>query len=98
MQNRIFSPISAVALAALIAGAITILPGASEPVVASSPLDSGKADRIDMRPLGPHCAQQTWPYIPADCLRHQRPATSQAKAVRIVTTDRIDIASTRSMR
>lgn len=100
MTNRILRPISAVAAAALIAGAITILPGASDPVVASSPLNSGKGDRIDQRPLGPHCAQQTWPYIEADCLRHRRPAQGPAKAVRVVTTDRIDFenSATRTVR
>ncbi|MBM3529338.1 MAG: hypothetical protein FJX62_14705 [Alphaproteobacteria bacterium] len=91
MINRIFRPIPAIALAALIAGAITILPGASEPVVASSPLDSGKTERIDLRPLHPKCTQQAWPYIEADCLRDHRVGVGQAKPVRIVTTDRIGV-------
>lgn len=97
MTSRILSPISAVAAAALVAGAITILPGASERVVASAPLNSGKGDRIDARPLGPKCSQQAWPYFEAGCLRDSRRPMGQAAPVRIVTTDRLAPAPTRQV-
>jgi hypothetical protein len=84
--------ISAVVLAALVASAITILPGASDKVVASAPLNSGKGDRLDIRPLGPKCSQQAWPYFEANCLRDRRMALGQAKAVRLVTADRVDVS------
>jgi hypothetical protein len=100
MTNRFLRPLSAVAVAALIAGAVTILPGVSEPVVASAPLNSGKSDRLDIRPLGAQCSQQAWPYFETACLRDRRMALGQAKPARIVTTDRIelDIAGKRTVR
>jgi hypothetical protein len=81
--------ISAVIAAALIAGALTIVPGASDEVSASSPLNSGKGDRLDLRPLGPKCSQQAWPYYEAGCLRDLRQTMGQAKKARIVTADRV---------
>jgi hypothetical protein len=81
MINRIFRPIPAVALAALIAAAITILPGASEKVVAGT-TDQARAA---------HCAQQTWPYIESACLQDRRSATSAPRSVRLVTTDRLSL-------
>jgi len=73
-MNKIFGSISAIAAAALVAGAITILPG-SDQVAAST---QGAA------PV--KCSEQAWPYIEARCLRG---AEGQAKPARIVTTDRV---------
>jgi hypothetical protein len=89
MLKRAFRPISAVVLAALVAGTVTIISGASDTVVASAPLNSGKGDRLDSRPLGTRCSQQAWPYFEADCLRDTRKAMGQAQSVRIVTADRL---------
>ena len=99
-MTKIFFPsISAVALAALIAGAVTILPSFSDQVVASAPIQSdklaaatpvrrGKGDRLDIRPLGPQCSEQAWPNFEASCLRKPRAAVGQVKTVRIIATDR----------
>jgi hypothetical protein len=90
MLKRTYRPLSAIVLAGLVAGAVTVfLTGASDAVVASSPLNSGKGDRLDIRPLGAQCSEQAWPYFEAGCLRDRRMAMGQAKAARVVTTDRI---------
>ena len=88
-MKKIFGSISAIALAALVAGTVTILPGFSDKVVASAPIHSGKGDRLDIRPLGTQCSEQAWPYFEANCLRDGRAQMGKAKAAaRIVTTDR----------
>jgi hypothetical protein len=89
MLNKAYRPLSAIMLAALVAGAWIILPGASATVVASSPLNNGKGDRLDYRPLGSQCSEQAWPYFEASCLRDKRHANGQVKPVRIVTADSI---------
>jgi hypothetical protein len=89
MSNKVCRTLSAVVLAAVLAGVLTILPGTSDTVVASAPLNSGKGDRLDIRPLGTQCSQQAWPYFEANCLRDRRMALGQAKSARIVTTDRV---------
>ena len=81
------------ALAALVAGAATILPGVSDRVVASAPLHSGKGDRVDLRPLGTRCSEQAWPYFEASCLRDPRLARGQAKSARIVAPDRVQLSA-----
>lgn len=90
--------VSAIIAAALIAGGVTLLTGSSDKVAASAPLNSGKGDRLDSRPIGKHCSQQAWPYFEARCTRDRREVMGQARTVRIVTTDRIggyEIASAR---
>ncbi len=84
MTKTIFGSISAVVLAALIAGTMTILPSFSDQVAASAPIHSGKGDRLDIRPLGSNCSEQAWPYFEAGCLRDQRSARGKAKTARIV--------------
>jgi hypothetical protein len=89
MLTRLYKAVPAVALAALIAGAFTILPGASDEVEASPPVAVAKSDRLDFRPIGPNCSQQAWPYYEAGCLKNRRAQGGEAKATRIVTADRI---------
>jgi hypothetical protein len=89
MLNKTNRPLSAIMLAALVAGAWIIVPGASDTVVASSPLNNGKGDRLDYRPLGSQCSEQAWPYFEAGCLRDKRHANGRVNAVRIVTADRV---------
>lgn len=80
---------SAIALAALIAGGLTVLPNFSDAVVAKAPIHSGKGDRLDIRPLGVQCSEQAWPYFEASCLRDLRAADGKVKqTARIVTADR----------
>jgi hypothetical protein len=80
--------LSAFAAAALAAGLMVALTGASEQVSASAPLNAGKADRLDVRVAVADCARQAWPHIDAACLKDRRQPMSQARQVRIVSTDR----------
>jgi hypothetical protein len=89
MTKKFGRSISAIALAALIAGTATILLSLSDKVVASAPIHGGKGDRLDIRPLGTHCSEQAWPYFEANCLRDKRAAMGQATSRRIVTADRL---------
>ena len=62
--------LSAMAIAAFIAAALTVLPGFAPEVeagVSSAPL--AKSDRLDVRPIGRDCSQQAWPNFEASCLR-----------------------------
>ncbi len=87
-MRKAFGSISAVALAALIAGTMTILPSFSDKVDAKAPMNSGKGDRLDLRPLGGQCSENAWPYFEANCMRDNRTSMGKAKPVRIITTDR----------
>jgi hypothetical protein len=79
--------LTAVAIAACVAAALTILPGFAPTVEASVPQALAKADRLDIRPVGTDCSQQAWPNFEASCLRA---AGSKAliRQARLVTADR----------
>ena len=80
--------ISAVVAAAAIAGALTIIPGASDTVAASG--NTGKGDRVDIRAVGPKCSEQAWPFYEKNCVRDNREAMGQVtRDVRVVVADRI---------
>ncbi|MGX9428212.1 MULTISPECIES: hypothetical protein [Bradyrhizobium] len=80
--------LSAVAVAAFIAAALTVLPGFAPQVEASVPRALAKADRLDIRPAGnDHCAQQNWPNFDASCLRNAG-TQSGVREARLVTADR----------
>jgi hypothetical protein len=89
MQGTVMiKAISAIAIAAFIAAALTVLPGFAPQVEASNvaaPL--AKADRLDIRTAGRDCSQQAWPNIEASCLRVQGSRTLVREA-RLVTADR----------
>jgi hypothetical protein len=89
MFIRFLPSISAVIFAAVVAAAFIVMPGSSDRVSASAPLNSGKGDRLDIRPLGIQCSEQAWPYFEASCLRDRRMALGRANEARIVTTDRL---------
>ena len=79
--------LSAVAVAACVAGAFTVLPGFAPQVEASVPRPLAKADRLDIRPAGHDCAQQNWPKIDASCLRTAG-SRAPVREARLVTADR----------
>jgi hypothetical protein len=79
--------LSAIAVAAFVAAAFTILPGFAPQVEASTPQPLAKADRLDVRPVGRNCSQQAWPNFEASCLRAAVTKTSVREA-RLVTADR----------
>ena len=83
--------LSAIAFAALIATALTILPGFAPTVEASVPQALAKSDRLDIRPVGKDCSQQAWPNFEASCLRvagSKANAKSMIREARLVTADR----------
>jgi hypothetical protein len=77
----------AVAIAAFVAAALTILPGFAPTVEASTPLALAKGDRLDIRPVGRDCSQRAWPNFEASCLRLVGTRTTVREA-RLVTTER----------
>lgn len=91
MTNKGYRSIAAIALAAMLAGTVTILPSFSDRVVASAPIHAGKGDRLDIGPRGVNCSDNAWPYFEAKCLRDGRNSLGKAKAVRIVTVDRVNV-------
>ncbi|MGA2055598.1 MAG: hypothetical protein ABSG88_09830 [Bradyrhizobium sp.] len=82
--------LSAVAIAACLAAALAILPGFAPEVEASVPRPLAKADRLDIRPAGHDCSQQTWPRIEASCLRTAgiKGSNGTVREARLVTADR----------
>lgn len=83
--------ISAITFAALIATALTILPGFAPTVEASVPQALAKGDRLDIRTIGKDCSQQAWPNFEASCLRAtgtKSGTKSMIREARLVTADR----------
>jgi hypothetical protein len=79
--------ISAIAIAAFIAAALTILPGFAPKVEASVPLALAKGDRLDIHTVGPSCSQRAWPNFEAFCLRVAG-SKIVIREARLVTADR----------
>ena len=79
--------LSAIAIAAFIAAALTILPGFAPQVEASVPAPLAKADRLDIRTAGRDCSQQAWPNIEASCLRVAG-SKMLVREARLVTAER----------
>jgi hypothetical protein len=80
--------ISAVAAAASIAGAITLVQGSD--VNASAPAASAKTDRADLQQ---NCDQQGWPYYQIACLRDDTRNAGRVLSVRMISTDRVPQAN-----
>ncbi|WBL75307.1 hypothetical protein I3J27_19860 [Bradyrhizobium xenonodulans] len=79
--------ISAIAIAAFVAAALTVLPGFAPTVEASVPQPLAKSDRLDIRAIGKDCSQQAWPNFEASCLRRAGTKTNIREA-RLVTANR----------
>jgi hypothetical protein len=78
---------SAIAIAAFIAAALTVLPGFAPEVEAGVPVALAKGDRLDVRPVGRDCSQQAWPNFEAGCLRKAGSKTALMTEARLVSTD-----------
>jgi len=78
---------SAIIAAALVAAALTVLPGFAPQVEASVPQALAKGDRLDIRAVGKDCSQQAWPNFEASCLRTAG-SRSLVKEARLVTAHR----------
>jgi hypothetical protein len=79
--------ISAIAVAAFIALALSALPGFAPQVEAREPQVLAKGDRLDVRTLGRHCSQQAWPNFEASCLR-EAGSKAMIREARLVTAGR----------
>jgi len=79
--------LSAVAVAAFIAAALTVLPGFAPQVSASTPVPLAKADRLDIHPVGTTCSQRAWPNFETSCLRAAG-SKRVVREARLVTPER----------
>ncbi len=79
--------LSAIAIAAFVAAALSVLPGFAPQVAASVPHALAKGDRLDIHPVGGDCSRQAWPNFEASCLRVAGSRTMIRQA-RLVTADR----------
>jgi len=79
--------LSAVAIAAFVAAALTVLPGFAPQVEAGVPAPLAKGDRLETQTVGRSCSQQAWPNFEASCLRVAGSRTTIQQA-RLVTADR----------
>jgi hypothetical protein len=79
--------VSAIAVAAFVAAALSILPGFAPQVEASVPQALAKGDRLDIRPVGRNCSEQAWPNFEASCLRASS-SRIMIRQARLVTVDR----------
>jgi hypothetical protein len=86
--------VAAIAAAAILAGVAVLVPGVSDEVSASTPQPLAKGDRLDLKPVGAACSQRGWPHYEAGCLRNLTSPTRQAKAVRVITVDRLEASRT----
>jgi hypothetical protein len=81
--------ISAVSAAAALAGIFFMVP-VTPSVEAHVPEVGAKADRLDLKTYGSECSQRGWPYFETQCLRNAASPTREAKAVRVVSADRLN--------
>jgi hypothetical protein len=79
--------LSAVAIAGVVAAALTVLPGFAPQVEASVPAPLAKGDRLDIHQVGRNCSQQAWPNFEASCLRSAG-SKILIREARLVTADR----------
>jgi hypothetical protein len=79
--------VSAIAIAAFIAAALTILPGFAPQVAASVPAPLAKGDRLDIHRVDRNCSRHAWPNFDASCLRVAGSKTTIREA-RLVTAAR----------
>jgi hypothetical protein len=79
--------LSAIAIVAFIAAALTVLPGFAPEVEAGVPQALAKGDRLDIHAVGSNCSQKAWPNFEASCLRVAGSKTAIREA-RLVTADR----------
>jgi len=89
MQGDIMiKAVSAIAVAAFVATALSILPGFAPQVEASVPQALAKGDRLDIHTAGGNCAEQAWPNFEASCLRATG-SSIMIRQARLVTAHRI---------
>ena len=80
--------VSAIAVAAFVAAALSILPGFAPQVEASVPQALAKGDRLEIHTVGGNCAEQARPNFEASCLRATG-SSIMIRQARLVTAHRI---------
>lgn len=78
---------AAVLVASFVAGLAVTAPGVTPQVEAHT--YAIKGDRLEARTYGPACSERGWPYFETSCLRDANSPTREARAVRMVGTDRV---------
>jgi hypothetical protein len=78
--------VSAIAVAAFVAAALSILPGFAPQVEASVPQALAKGDRLDIHTVD-RCSEQAWSNFDASCLRVAG-SRIMIRRARLVTADR----------
>jgi len=87
MGTVMIKALSAIAVAAFVAAALTVLPGFAPKVEASTPQALAKGDRLDVHAIGRNCSENAWPNFEASCLRTVGTKTVVRQA-RLVTAER----------
>jgi hypothetical protein len=86
MSRKLF-PIG-IGIAVLLCGSVyTLAARNSEGTAAPGAMTDGT--RWTSRPIGPACSNKPWPYYESNCVRDIRQPAGEARAVRIVSTDRL---------
>ena len=86
MSRKLF-PIG-IEIAVLLCGSVyTLAARNSEGTAAPGAMTDG--NRWTSRPIGPACSNKPWPYYESNCVRDVRQPAGEARAVRIVSTDRL---------
>ncbi len=78
---------AAVLVASFVAGLAVTAPGVTPEVEAHT--YAIKGERMEIRDIGTACSERGWPYFELKCLRDANAPTRQARAVRMVGTDRV---------
>jgi hypothetical protein len=88
-QTIMLKAVSAIAVAAALAGAAMIFPAMTPEVAASAPVPAAKTDRAD---TPASCERQGWPYYEANCLRDENRNAGRVPQIRIISTDRVHLS------
>jgi hypothetical protein len=84
-----FKTVSAIAVAAALAGAAIVFPAMTPEVSASAHSPAVKTARADA-PVS--CETQGWPYYEVNCLRDVSRNAGRVPLVRVITTDRVNVS------
>jgi hypothetical protein len=77
---------AAVLVASFAAGIAVTAPGVTPQVEAHT--YATKSEPVEVRNYGAACSERGWPYFEISCLRDTNSPTHEARAVRMVGTDR----------
>jgi hypothetical protein len=76
-------------VSATLFGGVLVISWATTTESALSTPASVKGDRLDAKPFGTACSQESWPYYEARCLRSTVTPTRDVAPVRMVSASRV---------